>query len=169
MSVQVISNSSEYLKIRHLSSTVVAKLKESYYTSSNIRAIFKLPSNIYTMHKKPEAIKYGWASEQKCLVRFGVLGGGVYKDCFFWDVMLCSLVDRCAASIFRALFYPEDGGTMFFWDTGVCLHSYMTSHSKSKQFSTSLHLQGALYNHLLLIVPYNILLCDYFYSHLVWW
>jgi hypothetical protein len=47
-------------------------------------------------------------------VRFDVLSGGVYKDCFFWDVMLCSLVDTGAASIFRALFYPEDGGTMFF-------------------------------------------------------
>jgi len=59
VSVQVISNSSEYLKIQHLSSTVVARLKESYYTSSNIRAIFKLLSNIYTKHRKLEAIKYG--------------------------------------------------------------------------------------------------------------
>jgi len=114
VSVQVISNSSEYLKIRHPSSTVVARLKELYCTSSKIRAIFKLLSSIYTMHKKLEAIKYGRASEQKCLVRFDVLSGGVYKYCFFWDVMLCSLVDRCADSIFRALFYPEDGGTMFF-------------------------------------------------------
>jgi hypothetical protein len=66
------------------------------------------------MHKKVEAIKYGGASEQQCLVRFDVLSGGVYKNCFFWDVMLCTLVEWCAASIFRALFYPEDLGTMFF-------------------------------------------------------
>jgi hypothetical protein len=113
MSVQVISNSSEYLSIRHLSSTVVARLKESYYTTSNIRALFKLLSSIYTMLKKLEAIKHTGASE-KCLVRFDVLNGGVYKECFFWDVMLYSLVGRCVTSIFKAVFHHEDGGTIFF-------------------------------------------------------
>ena len=30
-------------------------------------------------------------------MRFDVLNGGAYKNYFSWDVMLCSLVDRCAA------------------------------------------------------------------------
>jgi hypothetical protein len=96
---------------------------------------------------KLEAIKYRGASE-KCLVRFDVLSGGVYNECFFWDVMLCSLVGRCVISLFRAVFQPEMEVPSSS-ETLVSIYITTQHHTPKASYFQKYFTFGALYNHLL--------------------
>jgi hypothetical protein len=56
-------------------------------------------------------------TKHSTVVGFEVLTVVVMKSTSFWDIMLCSLlkVNQC---ILLSFFDPEDGGDIFFWNTG---------------------------------------------------
>jgi hypothetical protein len=59
--------------------------------------------------------------------------GVAMKIKIFWGVTLCSLVSRYLG--FGGLFYPEDGESHFFQNTGTHLPNYTVPHPRGYQSS----------------------------------
>jgi hypothetical protein len=80
----------------------------------------------------------GTAQMSVIIMRFEVITSVTMKITVFWDVMLCSLVDRYFSegrpvSFYRVgeAFCPEDGGSRFLRNVGNDLPiNYTASHSK---------------------------------------